>query len=93
MFETGIVKYILEWKSSEIDFLPKMFKYFKLNHLKFKPFGYKKKTDQSIDLIVKSSVTITHDEHAKMVLEPGTYSKTNQMEFDPFNNTVSYIFD
>ena len=58
-----------------------------------KPFGYKKKTDQSIDLIVKSSVTITHDEHAKMVLEPGTYSKTNQMEFDPFNNTVSYIFD
>lgn len=58
-----------------------------------KPFGYKHKTDQAIDLIVKNPTTITHDEHGKMVLESGTYSKTNQMEFDPFNNTVSYIFD
>jgi len=58
-----------------------------------RPFGYKHKTDQSIELIVKHTTTITHDEHDEMVLEPGTYSKTNQMEFDPFNNTVSYIFD
>jgi hypothetical protein len=58
-----------------------------------KPFGYKTKTEQSINLIVKNSATITHDEHGKMVLEPGTYSKTNQMEFDPFQNTVSYVFD
>jgi len=58
-----------------------------------KPFGYKQKTDQSIDLIVKNPTAITHDEHGTIVLESGTYSKTNQMEFDPFNNTVSYIFD
>lgn len=58
-------------------------------------FGFKEKsnTGQEIDLIVKKPATISHDEHGTIVLEPGKYSKTNQMEFDPFNNTVSYIFD
>lgn len=58
-----------------------------------KLFGYKTITEQSINLIVKNNATITHDEHGMMVLGPGTYSKTNQMEFDPFQNTVSYVFD
>ena len=60
-----------------------------------KNFGFKylSKDKQEIELIVKHETVITHDEHATIVLEPGTYTKTNQMEFDPFNNTVSYIFD
>jgi hypothetical protein len=60
-----------------------------------KPFGYKKLNDdgQEIELIIKHDVPLTHDEHGTIVLSEGKYTKTNQMEFDPFNNTVSYIFD
>jgi hypothetical protein len=48
---------------------------------------------QIIKFTVESTAVITHDEHDKIVLEKGTYYKTNQMEFNPFTNTVSYIFD
>ena len=58
-------------------------------------FGYTVLADgQQFELYVGSeAAVIEHDEHAKMVLYKGQYRKTNQMEFDPFNNTVSYIFD
>ena len=49
---------------------------------------------QLIELnILKGEVTITHDEHDKVVLTKGHYVKANQVEFDPFENTVSYVFD
>jgi hypothetical protein len=48
---------------------------------------------QAIKLVVTDKAVISHDEHAKIVLEKGTYYKFNQVEFDPFNNTVSYVFD
>jgi hypothetical protein len=59
-------------------------------------FEYKKLSEdgQQIKLEVGSAgAVVTHDEHAKVILNTGIYYKTNQMEFDPFNNTVSYIFD
>lgn len=59
-------------------------------------FEYKKLSEdgQQIKLNVGNvGAVVTHDEHAKVILNEGVYYKTNQMEFDPFFNTVSYIFD
>ena len=51
------------------------------------------KDRQSITFSLKDSVIITHDEHGPMMLPSGTYQKTNQVEYDPFNDTVAYVFD
>ena len=48
---------------------------------------------QTIKFEVKSDALIFHDEHGTIKLDEGTYEKTNQVEFDPFNNTVAYVFD
>lgn len=48
---------------------------------------------QTIKFEIKSDALIFHDEHGIIKLEEGTYEKTNQVEFDPFNNTVAYVFD
>jgi hypothetical protein len=49
---------------------------------------------QLIELkIMKGEAVITHDEHDKVVLTKGHYVKANQVEFDPFDNSVSYVFD
>jgi hypothetical protein len=49
--------------------------------------------DQTIEFIVLGNAVIKHTEHGHMHLEPGRYVKTNQVEFNPFTNTVSYVFD
>lgn len=36
---------------------------------------------------------LLHPEHAPIVLEPGVYTRTLQVEFNPFDNSVGYIFD
>lgn len=36
---------------------------------------------------------LQHPEHAPIVLEPGVYTRTLQVEFNPFDRTVGYIFD
>ncbi len=48
---------------------------------------------QSIDFVLKSLGVLTHDEHAKMILEAGQYRSYNQVEFNPFDNTVNRVFD
>ena len=60
-----------------------------------KSFTYENVSEdgQAIKFVIKDKAVITHDEHAKIVLEKGTYYKFNQVEFNPFNNTVSYVFD
>lgn len=57
------------------------------------PIEYIDMGNQTIKLLVKEQSVITHEEHATIMLLPGTYYKTNQVEFNPFNNTVSYVFD
>jgi hypothetical protein len=57
------------------------------------PIEYQDMGNQTIKLTVKEQSVITHEEHATIMLLPGTYYKTNQVEFNPFNNTVSYVFD
>lgn len=43
--------------------------------------------------VVSNGAILTHEEHGPMVFDKGTYYKTNQVEFNPFNNTISYVFD
>jgi hypothetical protein len=49
--------------------------------------------DQTIHFEIMDTAVIKHTEHGHMHLEPGRYVKTNQVEFNPFTNTVSYVFD
>jgi hypothetical protein len=46
-----------------------------------------------ITFMLKSMGILTHDEHAKMVFPKGKYRSFNQVEFNPFDNTVSRVFD
>lgn len=58
------------------------------------PIVYENKGDQIIKFTVENdNVLLTHEEHGTMLFKSGTYYKTNQVEFNPFNNTVSYVFD
>jgi hypothetical protein len=49
--------------------------------------------ETSIDFMLKDLGVLTHDEHAKMVFEAGSYRSYNQVEFNPFDETVNRVFD
>lgn len=53
---------------------------------------YEENTD-SITFMLKSVGILTHDEHDKMVFPKGKYKSYNQVEFNPFDNTVQRVFD
>lgn len=48
---------------------------------------------ESITFMLKSLGVLTHDEHDRMVFEAGKYRSYNQVEFNPFDNTVRRVFD
>lgn len=48
---------------------------------------------QTIKFEILNDAIVFHDEHGPIKLEQGVYEKTNQVEFNPFNNTVAYVFD
>jgi len=48
---------------------------------------------ESIDFELKALGVLTHDEHAKMIFEKGKYRSYNQVEFNPFDETVHRVFD
>jgi hypothetical protein len=50
-------------------------------------------TGDSISFMLKSLGVLTHDEHDRMVFEAGKYRSYNQVEFNPFDKTVSRVFD
>jgi len=54
--------------------------------------SYEQEND-SISFMLNSMGILTHDEHGRMVLEPGSYRSYNQVEFNPFDQTVSRVFD
>lgn len=54
--------------------------------------SYSKDSD-SISFMLSHLGVLTHDEHAKMVFEKGNYRSYNQVEFNPFDNTVNRVFD
>ena len=50
-------------------------------------------TSEGITFMLNSMGILTHDEHDRMVFEPGIYRSVNQVEFNPFDNTVQRVFD
>jgi hypothetical protein len=48
---------------------------------------------QTLTFKVKKQALISHTEHDLLVLDTGRYCKTNQVEYNPFDNTVAYVFD
>jgi hypothetical protein len=49
--------------------------------------------NEGITFMLKGLGVLTHDEHAKMVFEKGKYRSFNQVEFNPFDETVNRVFD
>jgi hypothetical protein len=50
-------------------------------------------TDNSISFMLKEMGILSHDEHDRMVFPAGDYRSYNQVEFNPFDNTVQRVFD
>jgi hypothetical protein len=50
-------------------------------------------TTDSITFMLNDMGILTHDEHDKMVFPKGKYRSYNQVEFNPFDNTVQRVFD
>lgn len=48
---------------------------------------------ETITFMLNSMGILTHDEHDRMVFEPGSYRSYNQVEFNPFDQTVQRVFD
>lgn len=48
---------------------------------------------ESITFMLNSMGILTHDEHDRMVFEPGKYRSYNQVEFNPFDQTIQRVFD
>ena len=48
---------------------------------------------ESITFMLNSMGILTHDEHDKMVFQAGTYRSYNQVEFNPFDQTIQRVFD
>lgn len=47
----------------------------------------------SITFMLNSMGILTHDEHDRMVFEPGKYVSYNQVEFNPFDQSIQRVFD
>lgn len=48
---------------------------------------------EQVEFILHSQGILTHEEHAKIVLEQGKYKKYPQMEYDPFTENLRAVFD
>lgn len=51
------------------------------------------KTNDGISMMLKGLGVLTHDEHDRMVFNPGRYWSYNQVEFNPMDGTVNRVFD
>lgn len=47
----------------------------------------------TVEFMLTEPAVLMHPEHAPIVLDAGVYTRTLQVEFNPFDNTVGYIFD
>jgi hypothetical protein len=48
---------------------------------------------ENIDFSLQSTGVLRHEEHDRIVLPKGRYLKVNQVEYDPFSNSVRAVFD
>lgn len=58
-----------------------------------KQLQYEHLENSVIKFTVTKEATITHEEHDIIKIPADVYYKFNQVEFNPFNNTVSFVFD
>jgi len=58
-----------------------------------KKMNYEHLENSVIKFNVSKEATITHEEHDIIKLPAGNYYKFNQVEFNPFNQTVSFVYD
>ena len=50
--------------------------------------------EETIKFEIKNEFArVTHEEHGTIHLSTGVYYKTNQVEYNPFDNTISNVFD
>lgn len=49
--------------------------------------------EETIKIELKKPAVVLHEEHDRIVLNEGVYYKTNQVEFNPFTQSISFIFD
>lgn len=47
----------------------------------------------TVEFRLTEPAILEHPEHSSIMLEPGVYTRTLQVEFNPFDRSVSYIFD
>lgn len=47
----------------------------------------------TVEFKLTEPAILEHPEHAPIVLQPGVYTRTLQVEFNPFDRSVGYIFD
>jgi hypothetical protein len=58
-----------------------------------KEIEYEQGTDEAISFLLKDTGVVTHEEHDRIVLPPGKFHKTNQVEWNPFSQETSRVFD
>lgn len=50
--------------------------------------------DDAIRILLQGTGVLTHDEHDRMVFEPGAKLHSyHQVEFNPMNGSISRVFD
>lgn len=54
---------------------------------------YNQGENEVIEFLLKDTGVITHEEHDRIVLDKGFYTKINQVEFNPFDNSISNVYD
>lgn len=53
----------------------------------------KKEKEEEVLFRVNTMAVLSHEEHDRIVLEPGLYLKVSQVEYDPFNDLMRYVRD
>lgn len=46
-----------------------------------------------LEFVLADQGIITHEEHDKIILQPGSYTKYPQTEYDPFSQSMRAVFD
>jgi hypothetical protein len=50
-------------------------------------------TNGRLEFELKGTGILTHDEHAKMIFDQGSYVSYHQVELNPFTNSIERVYD
>lgn len=51
------------------------------------------KNIRGITILLSGTGVLTHDEHDRIVLEPGQYRSYHQVEFNPMDGSIDWVTD